>query len=72
VRSNFVQGEAAKRRDMNISQAVPTKYWTKLVKSEGQQNGIDIEHKHTWQQNDCSLRAFTPDIFAILLPQTCN
>jgi hypothetical protein len=36
---------------------------------KGRQNGFDLEPKLPWKQNHCSLRAFWPDIFAILTPQ---
>ena len=36
---------------------------------KGRQNGFNLERKFPWQQNHCSRRAFSPDIFAILTPQ---
>jgi hypothetical protein len=35
-----------KARHMNIFQALPTQQWTKLVKSEGRQNGFDLGRKY--------------------------
>ena len=57
---------------MNIFQGSLTQQWAKLVKSFGHQNGFDLKPKYPWKQNNCSLRAFWLDIFAILVPQPWN
>jgi hypothetical protein len=52
-----------------LSQALPTVQWTAWVKSEGRQNGFDIETKCLCRQNNCLRRTFSFDIFAILTPR---
>ena len=52
-----------------LSPSLPTKQWTKWVKSVRRQNGFDLEAKCPCIQNNCLRRTFRSDIFAILTPR---